>query len=81
MQALLNSKWSKVVVFLLALMPLVSLAWRAVHNDPIVVRRFRSQAIERHDLGEIVRGARERFDGATTKDTNLFVTGSSVSAL
>jgi methionine sulfoxide reductase heme-binding subunit len=33
MQALLNSKWSKVVVFLLALMPLVSLAWRAVHND------------------------------------------------
>jgi methionine sulfoxide reductase heme-binding subunit len=33
MQALLNSKWSKVVVFLLALLPLVSLAWRAVHND------------------------------------------------
>ena len=33
MRALLTSKWTKVVVFLLCLMPLASLGWRALHND------------------------------------------------
>ena len=33
MRALLTSKWIKVVVFLLCLMPLASLGWRALHND------------------------------------------------
>ena len=33
MHALLNSKWSKLVVFLLCLMPLGLLGWRALHHD------------------------------------------------
>jgi sulfoxide reductase heme-binding subunit YedZ len=33
MHALLNSKWSKPVVFLLGLLPLGSLGWRALHGE------------------------------------------------
>jgi sulfoxide reductase heme-binding subunit YedZ len=33
MRKLLTSKWTKVVVFILCLMPLASLVWRAFHND------------------------------------------------
>jgi len=33
MHALLNSKWSKPVVFLLCLLPLAALGWRAVHGE------------------------------------------------
>jgi sulfoxide reductase heme-binding subunit YedZ len=33
MHALLNSKWSKPVVFLLSLLPLVTLGWQALHNQ------------------------------------------------
>ena len=33
MHALLNSKWSKLVVFLLCLLPLVALGWRALHGE------------------------------------------------
>jgi methionine sulfoxide reductase heme-binding subunit len=33
MHALLNSKWSKLVVFLLCLMPLGLLGWRGLHHD------------------------------------------------
>src|ERR1700738_4391944 len=33
MHALLNSKWSKPVVFLICLVPLAALGWRALHND------------------------------------------------
>src|SRR5271157_5029461 len=33
MRKFLTSKWTKVVVFLLCLMPLASLGWRALHND------------------------------------------------
>src|ERR1700719_3177529 len=33
MHALLNSKWSKPVVFLICLMPLAALAWRALHGE------------------------------------------------
>ena len=33
MRALLTSKWTKAIVFLLCLMPLASLGWRALHND------------------------------------------------
>ena len=33
MRKLLTSQWTKVVVFLLCLMPLASLGWRALHND------------------------------------------------
>src|SRR4030088_1594051 len=33
MHALLNSKWSKPLVFLLGLLPLASLGWRALHGD------------------------------------------------
>src|ERR1700681_970279 len=33
MHALLNSKWSKPVVFLLCLLPLASLGWRALHGE------------------------------------------------
>jgi sulfoxide reductase heme-binding subunit YedZ len=33
MHALLNSKWSKPVVFLLCLLPLVALGWRALHGE------------------------------------------------
>src|SRR6202158_547639 len=33
MHALLNSKWSKLVVFLLCLMPLGLLGWRGLHGD------------------------------------------------
>jgi methionine sulfoxide reductase heme-binding subunit len=33
MHALLNSKWSKPVVFLLCLLPLAALGWRALHGE------------------------------------------------
>ena len=33
MHGLLNSKWTKVLVFLICLLPLASLAWRGFHND------------------------------------------------
>jgi sulfoxide reductase heme-binding subunit YedZ len=33
MHALLNSKWSKPVIFLLCLAPLVALGWRALHGE------------------------------------------------
>jgi sulfoxide reductase heme-binding subunit YedZ len=33
MHALLNSKWSKPLVFLLCLLPLASLGWRALHGE------------------------------------------------
>jgi sulfoxide reductase heme-binding subunit YedZ len=33
MHALLNSKWSKLVVFLLCLLPLAALGWRALHGE------------------------------------------------
>ena len=33
MHALLNSKWSKPVVFLLCLLPLATLGWRALHGE------------------------------------------------
>ena len=33
MHALLNSKWSKAVVFLLCLLPLAALGWRALHGE------------------------------------------------
>jgi sulfoxide reductase heme-binding subunit YedZ len=33
MHALLNSKWSKPVVFLLCLVPLAALGWRALHGE------------------------------------------------
>jgi sulfoxide reductase heme-binding subunit YedZ len=33
MHALLNSKWSKPVVFLLCLLPLAELGWRALHGE------------------------------------------------
>jgi hypothetical protein len=33
MHALLNSKWSKPVVFLLCLLPLAGLGWRALHGE------------------------------------------------
>jgi methionine sulfoxide reductase heme-binding subunit len=33
MHALLNSKWSKPVVFLLCLLPLAALGWQALHGD------------------------------------------------
>src|SRR5450432_4171612 len=33
MHALLNSRWTKAVVFVICLLPLVSLAWRGFHND------------------------------------------------
>jgi sulfoxide reductase heme-binding subunit YedZ len=33
MHALLNSKWSKPVVFLFCLLPLVALGWRALHGE------------------------------------------------
>jgi sulfoxide reductase heme-binding subunit YedZ len=33
MHSLLNSKWSKPVVFLICLLPLAMLGWRALHND------------------------------------------------
>ena len=33
MHSLLNSKWSKPVVFLICLLPLALLGWRALHND------------------------------------------------
>jgi methionine sulfoxide reductase heme-binding subunit len=33
MHALLNSKWSKPVIFLLCLLPLAALGWRALHGE------------------------------------------------
>lgn len=33
MHGLLNSKWTKVLVFVICLLPLASLAWRGFHND------------------------------------------------
>ena len=33
MHALLNSKWSKPLVFLICLLPLAALGWRALHGE------------------------------------------------
>src|SRR5437879_10301572 len=37
MRALLTNKWTKVAVFLLCLVPLDSLMWRASHNGPVAI--------------------------------------------